>query len=43
MGGAEFLLRVFNEPSYLEDVSGLTELSEQVADMDIIEWDSDEN
>ena len=36
--GAAFLLEVFNSPTYLEDVTGLTEVHKTAAD---IEWDDD--
>ena len=34
----EFLERAFNEPKYLEDITGLTAMKEAETDFDI-EWD----
>jgi len=36
--GFAFLLQVFNNPSYLEDLTGLTELKQATQDFSI-EWD----
>mmetsp|Transcript_14832 Transcript_14832/g.37142 ORF Transcript_14832/g.37142 Transcript_14832/m.37142 type:complete len:688 (+) Transcript_14832:84-2147(+) len=40
-GGWEFLMRVFNEPGYLEEVSGLKALTE-AADAAMADWDDEE-
>eukprot|EP01135_Chromosphaera_perkinsii_P002803 Nk52_evm12s227 gene=Nk52_evmTU12s227 len=40
--GFEFLLKVFNSPSYLEDLTGLTELHKQT-ELDAANWDVDES
>ena len=34
--GFSFLLRVFNEPNYLEDLTGLTEMHQQTIDAEVI-------
>jgi len=33
--GFGFLLKVFNEPNYLEDLTGLTEMHEQTVDAEV--------
>ncbi|KAL6076176.1 Autophagy protein 7 [Balamuthia mandrillaris] len=39
--GFEFLLKAFNKPSYLEDITGLTEMKDSAANLSI-EWDFDD-
>ncbi|KAK7794339.1 hypothetical protein R5R35_011274 [Gryllus longicercus] len=39
--GFKFLLKVFNDPKYLEDVAGLTELHEQTEEAEILMWSDD--
>ncbi len=34
--GFPFLLKVFNEPNYLEDLTGLTELQAETLDAEVI-------
>lgn len=40
--GFKFLLKVFNDPKYLEDVAGLTQLHKQTEEAEILIW-SDES
>jgi ubiquitin-like modifier-activating enzyme ATG7 len=39
--GSEFLINAFNNPSYLEDLTGLTQMKQQTTDLDI-EWEEDD-
>lgn len=41
--GFEFLLRVFNEPSYLEDLTGLTEMHQQTMDAEVWDFSDDDS
>ncbi|KAL3851845.1 hypothetical protein ACJMK2_015547 [Sinanodonta woodiana] len=40
-GGFGFLLQVFNEPTYLEDLTGLTQMHQDTIDAEV--WDIDED
>ena len=40
--GFEFLLQVFNEPRYLEELTGLAELMKSTDDV-CVDWDEDED
>ena len=42
-GGFDFLRSAFNSPAFLEELSGLQELRQQVDDLDVdMDWDEDE-
>ena len=41
--GFQFLLKVFNVPKYLEDLTGLTELQASIADAEVWELSDDED
>ncbi|XP_072026829.1 ubiquitin-like modifier-activating enzyme ATG7 isoform X2 [Amphiura filiformis] len=41
--GLQFLLRAFNEPQFLEDLTGLTQLHADTEDADIRDFDDDES
>ena len=34
-GGFDFLLQAFNEPSFLEDLTGLTQMHQETADAEV--------
>lgn len=40
--GFEFLLQVFNEPRYLEELTGLAEMMKSTDDV-CVDWDEDED
>lgn len=40
--GMEFVLQAINQPSYLEDLTGLTELMESVNSFRV-DWDEDDS
>ncbi|KAL4226515.1 Autophagy protein 7 [Mactra antiquata] len=41
-GGIEFLLKAFNEPHYLEDLTGLTLMHQETADAEVWDFDDEE-
>lgn len=41
--GFEFLKQAFNENGYLEDLTGLSQLHDESADMETYEWDEDDD